>query len=208
MSTAWATTTSTRDPSTSANPHPARGLPVRVGERRRPERQAPGGMVSRRTCSSPRGVNVGVRRLHERRRTDASFSPTSFDPFHVADLVGRRSTPRRRRSPQDRRDRRDRAPRCDRRDPHRADRAAHRLRGRVSKVDVGHRRPHRPPGPPPRPNGVLVTENRSKGVRFTRVRHGHRPGQGQRRLQDGRLPQAVEHRRHARTRNPGGDGRA
>ena len=58
-----------------------------------------------------------------------------------------------------------------------------------------------------RPNGVLVTENRSKGLRFTRVRLVDRPGQGGRRLQDGRLPQAVRHRHHARRGDPGEDRR-
>ena len=47
-----------------------------------------------------------------------------------------------------------------------------------------------------RPNGVLVTENRGRGIRFTRVRLHRRRRHGRGRLQDGRLPQAVEHRRH------------
>ena len=59
-----------------------------------------------------------------------------------------------------------------------------------------------------RPNGVLVTENRGKGIRFTRVRIVLGPGQGRRRLQDGRLPQAVRHRRHARSGDPGEDRRS
>ena len=42
-----------------------------------------------------------------------------------------------------------------------------------------------------RHNGVLLVENRSKGLRFSRVRLVIGPGQGGRRLQDGRLPQAV-----------------
>ena len=43
-----------------------------------------------------------------------------------------------------------------------------------------------------RPNGVLLTENRGKGVRFTRVRLRHRRQRGRGRLQDGRLPPAVD----------------
>ena len=53
-----------------------------------------------------------------------------------------------------------------------------------------------------RSNGVLVTENRGKGIRFTRVRivvDRHWRG----RLQDGRLPQAVDDRDHARPADPG-----
>ena len=58
------------------------------------------------------------------------------------------------------------------------------------------------------PNGVLVTENRSKGLRFTRIRIVDRHRQRRRRLQDGRLPQAVGHRRHAGRGHPGQDQRA
>ena len=53
-----------------------------------------------------------------------------------------------------------------------------------------------------------MTENRGKGIRFTRDAHRDRPGQRRRRLQDGRLPQAVGHRRHARPGDPGEDRRA
>ena len=54
-----------------------------------------------------------------------------------------------------------------------------------------------------RPNGVLVTENRGKGIRFTRITPGDRRAHEVGRLQDRGLPQAVEHRRAPGSRDPG-----
>ena len=59
-----------------------------------------------------------------------------------------------------------------------------------------------------RPNGVLVTQNRGKGIRFTRMRLLYRREARRPRLQDGGLPQAVDDRRHAGPANPGADRRA
>ena len=58
-----------------------------------------------------------------------------------------------------------------------------------------------------RSNGVLVTENRGKGLRFTRDRHRHRGRQGRRRLQDRRFPQAMDHRPDPGPGDPGRDRR-
>ena len=58
-----------------------------------------------------------------------------------------------------------------------------------------------------RPNGVLVTENLSKGVRFTRIRLVVRLRDQAGRVQDGGLPQAVDDRRHPRPGDPGRDRR-
>ena len=59
-----------------------------------------------------------------------------------------------------------------------------------------------------RSNGVLVTENRSKGLRFTRIRIVLGAGKRRHRLQDRGLPQAVGHRRDAGRRDPGQDRRS
>ena len=48
-----------------------------------------------------------------------------------------------------------------------------------------------------RSNGVLATENRSKGLRFTRIRIVLGAANTGIVVQDGRLPQAVGHRGHA-----------
>ena len=61
---------------------------------------------------------------------------------------------------------------------------------------------------PTRPNGVLAVENLSRGVRFTARPDLHRHAGGGGRLQDGRLPQALEHRRDAGSDHPGADRRA
>ena len=90
----------------------------------------------------------------------------------------------------------------------RPDRPARRHRRRARRRRRRHGRPQRPAGDLERANGVLVTENRGKGIRFTRVRMLVRHERQAGRLQDGRLPQAVEHRRHARPGDPGADQRA
>ena len=117
------------------------------------------------------GLRIGVRRLHERRRTHADQARL-VRPVRraAAESDGRRQrrggAPRR----QDGRDRRDGALRGNRRNADRPDGAAGRPRDNVSNVDavIGDHTDQQVLAT--RSNGVLVTENRSKGLRFTRVR--------------------------------------
>ena len=129
-----------------------------------------------------------------------SRSPGALDPFHVGRLDRRGQRRGGEARQEGRRDRRDRPPGRNRRDAHRPDRAAGRPRRRRLERRRRDRRPHRPPGLTTRSNGVLVTENREQGHPLHAGPARDRPGQGGRRLQDGRLPQAVGHRRHARSR--------
>ena len=143
---------------------------------------------------------------------DAStlVKPGSFDPVPGAarqpDRLGqcRGRTDRRGHE----RDRRDGPLRSDRRDAHEPDRAAGEPRRRRLQRRRGDRRPHRLPGPRDPAERRARHREPQQGPPLHARPARDRPGRAGRRLQDGRLPQAVEHRPDARRGDPGQDQRA
>ena len=130
--------------------------------------QTLGGWKASRTFTLDGGIKIGFVGFTN---DDAPtlVKPGSFDPFVVGNSTGSRERRGGGARLQDQRDRRDRSPRRDRRQPHGTDRPAPRPRRRRSQRGRHRRRPHRSASPD-HPKGILVTENRSKSLRFTRIR--------------------------------------
>ena len=78
----------------------------------------------------------------------------------------------------------------------------------VAERRRGDRRPQRPPGRRAAPERRARDREPRQGHPLHADAPRDRPGQGRRRLQDGRLPQAVEHRPDAGPGDPGEDRRA
>ena len=145
------------------------------------------------------GIKVGDRRLLERRHPVADQARRARSvPRHELDRGGQCRGGQGRE--EGRRHRRHRPPRRDGWDPDQPDRAAPRPRQRRDQRRRRRRRSHRPAGA----DDDVQRRPRHREPQQGSALHAHpdrrRRRQGGRRLQDGRLPQAVGHRRHAGSR--------
>ena len=136
----------------------------------------------------------------------ALTKPGSLDPFHIANSLAAVNAEAAKVEQEGRRRRGHRPPRGDGRDPDGPDRSAPRPRQ--------WRRPTSTSSSATTPTSRWLdrrTERRPRhrepqqGPALHADPHRHRRRQGRRRLPDGRLPSAVDHRRHAGSGDPGRD---
>ena len=185
---------------------PAGEVPDAVGEHRQGEREDAEGMVAVDRVQARRRHPARCRRLHD--RVDAGRRLPG-QPRPLPGAAGSSGCQQRGERPQeqDGRDRRSRPRGRDRWHRHRPDRSAHRHRGRAQERRRRHRRPQRPPGQCASPERRARRREQGQGPPV----HACPPADRRERpcrLQDGRLPQAVEHRRHARSGDSGRDRQA
>ena len=186
---------------------PARRLPGAQRQRRLPEREDADRSGQPSTVFNfGHGVKLGIVGFTTESTPGIVF-PGNLGPFEVrpVDPGGQRRGGEARQ--EGRRDRRARPRGCNRRDGHRPDRSAHRHRGRRPERRRRDRRPQRPPGRRAAPERRARHREPGQGHPLHADPDRGRARQGGRRLQDGRLPQAVDDRRHARRGDPGEDRR-